>query len=274
MGFLEEAFNEYFVRPVVDSSVRGYNPVNTLVYVSILLVIAFFVVFPFLDRKGIKFDRKFALALLPYIFFGSTIRVIEPLGYVEKTLNPLEPGFWFITPGVWFLTFAVTVIGLVVSRKLKKESYHKLFAVIGVIFWLPVFLFVASHYSQWLAFFGTIAAVVLVGQAVKIAVGKFTKTGLLKDRMNFLAMQGQVIDGTATAIAISFFGFTEQHPLSAGIIGLHPVLFIIIKVALILLILHYAEKDIRKENLRNFFKLFLIILGFATGMASVFKLGV
>ena len=274
MGFLEDIYNEYFLRPVIDPTVRGYNLVNTAVYVTLLLLISFFIIFPFLDRKGIKFDKKFALALLPYILFGSNVRVLEMLGHAQKSLNPLETGFWFITPGVWFLTFALTAIGLLASRKIMGENYHKLFAAIGLVFWIPVFLFVAIHYTMWLAFIGTIIAIILVGQIVKFAVGKFTKTVLMKDEMNFLAMQGQAIDGTATAIAISFFNFTEQHPLSAGIIDVNPALFVIVKIVLILAILHYAEKDIKKENLRNFFKLFLIILGFATGMASVFKLGV
>jgi len=274
MGFLEDAFNTYFIEPVVNPAVRGYNAVNTVVYVSILLALAFFVVFPFLDRKGIRFDKRFAFALLPYVLFGSSIRVVETLGYVRKTLNPLEIGFWFFTPGVWLLVFAVTAIGLAVSRKLKGENYHKSFAIIGLIFSVPIILFVASHYKQWLAFIGTIMLIILIGQVVKLLVGRFTKTGLMKDQLNFLAVQGQVIDSTATIIATTFFDFTEQHPLSAGVLGIHPALFLVVKVLLVLLILHYAEKDIRKENLRNFFKLFLIILGFATGMASVFKLGV
>jgi len=274
MSFHEQFFFKYFAEPVYNPSVQGYNLVNTVAYVSVLLLLAFFFVFPLLDRRGIKFDKRFAISLLPYILFGSAVRVIEPLGYVRKSINPLEAGFWFITPGVWFLTFALTILGLLVARKIKKESYHKTFALIGMLFFLPVILFVASHYGNWFFFIGTIVLIVILGQAVKFLVNALTKSKLLNDSTNFLAMQGQVIDSTATIVATTFLGFSEQHPLSAGIIGLHPAFFFIVKVGLILLILYYAERDIERENMKGFFKLFLIILGFATGMASVFKIGI
>ena len=47
-----------------------------------------------------------------------------------------------------------------------------------------------------------------------------------------------------------------------------------IAVGLILAILHYVDKEIQNENLRNFIKLFLIILGFATGLRDLMTLGV
>ena len=45
------------------------------------------------------------------------------------------------------------------------------------------------------------------------------------------------------------------------------------KLVTAITLLHFVEKEIRRENLRGFIKLFIIILGFATGLASVLKIG-
>src|SRR3989344_2100965 len=89
---------QYFFDPILEYS--GYNIVNTLVYGIILLVVAFYLVYPFFNRKGVKFDTKFALAVLAFVLFGSTIRILEDLRIFGRSANPLDPGFYTITPGI------------------------------------------------------------------------------------------------------------------------------------------------------------------------------
>ena len=43
-----------------------FTAIEYAVYGVIMLVLAFFVIYPILDRKGIKFNYRFMLALLPY----------------------------------------------------------------------------------------------------------------------------------------------------------------------------------------------------------------
>lgn len=281
MGIIDEILQNYFIDPATNPAVQGYNAVNTIVYVSILLAMAFLVVFPFLDRKGIKFSKEFAVSLLPYIFLGSSLRLLVSDNCnaawgicFQKALNPLESGFWFFTPGVWITTFAVTIVGLFTAKKVSGKNFEKVFGAIGLLFLLPVLVFDFLHFSRLAVFFGTLMLAIGIGLAVKIIVDRFTKTRLLKDRMNFLAMQGQVMDAVPTTIATTFFGFSEQHPLSAGILSINPALFLIVKTGLVLAILHFADKDIQNENQKGFFKTFLTIIGFATGTASLLKLGI
>ncbi|MFH1234949.1 MAG: DUF63 family protein, partial [Candidatus Diapherotrites archaeon] len=85
-------FYEYFEKPVYVQGTQGYNIVNTAVYGAILLCLAFFVIFPFLDRKGVKFNLKFCLGLIPYILVGTSLRAITSSGLLPgftETLNPL-----------------------------------------------------------------------------------------------------------------------------------------------------------------------------------------
>ncbi len=80
---MQNLLEEFFIKPIIDSSYRGYNIVNTAVYGTILLIVAFFVVYPLLHKKGIRFDFRFALALFPYILLAS--------GHSRQA-----SGFWFL----------------------------------------------------------------------------------------------------------------------------------------------------------------------------------
>jgi len=279
MDYLNGFIYEYFVRPVVDSSVQGYNAVNTAVYGTILIGLAFFVIFPLLDRKGIKFNYWFCASLIPYILIGTALRAINSAGLVPgitKTLNPLAPGFWTFTPGVWLLTFTITIIGLAISRKLEEKKiapFSRAFPGIGLVFSGPLVLFLFVNFSNWAGFIAVIVTILAVSFGLYYSLKRIGATRKLATQFNMLVVSGQVIDGLATGFAITFYGFTEQHPLSSWLISMHPVLYITLKVALVLVIVNFVDKEIRKENLRGFIKMFLMILGFATGLASILKIG-
>ena len=89
-------------------------------------------------------------------------------------------------------------------------------------------------------------------------------------------------------VAITFFNFTEQHVVSNIVINIHPILFVIIKLVLAILICYslddYLKDSIKKyqnkpgknldiKNKIGFTKVVIAILGFATGLASLFKMG-
>jgi len=271
---MSDLIDEFFIKPILEPEYQGYNIVNTLVYGTALIAVAFFVVFPLLHKRGIKFDERFALAVMPYVILGASLRAINEFGlvpFIQKTINPLEPGFWSYTPGVWFLIFGITIFGLWLSRKIKKENYHKAFALIGAVSCaLPAFICLAN-FTNWLAFLAPIFLTALLALLSKFFAKRFTK--ILENRLNLMAFSGQLLDSCATAVAVTFFSFREQHPISGAILSLSPLLFIAIKAAIVLLILYYIGKAFTNKNLADFARLFIIILGFATGLASVFKLG-
>ena len=120
-------------------------------------------------------------------------------------------------------------------------------------------------------------------------INRFTKYKILDDKLNLFIVTGQAIDGIASSIAIAFFGFSEQHVFSNMLINIHPALFASIKIILAVLIAwslddylkeeknklaktHFAKFE-EKKNLVGFVKLIIAILGFATGLASLFKMG-
>jgi len=285
---------DYFIKPIISPETQGYNLVNTAVYM-VLLVIACAIIYLAL-RKKITFNKKFFVSLIPYIFFGISMRVIMHqieagilvLDGIVKTANPLELGFWFFTPGIWILTFVLVIIGLLISGILhKKEINYKILAGFGVIVAIVPLLFNLSRFNNWGAVILTTIAILLVCYTLCAAINKFTKYKILNDKLNIFVVLGQGIDGIASSIAITYFSFSEQHVVSNALLNISPLLFISAKLILAMLICwaldDYLNGEIKKhkvlakinekKNIVGFMKVILAILGFATGLASLLKLG-
>jgi len=228
------------------------------------------------DKRGIKFNSKFLLALLPYILLGSALRVLEDMDILPRSWNPLEMAYYFVTPGIYMLIAVATIAGLFLalflSKKFKKD-FHKVFAGIGLAFALPLTAFEMAHFQAWFGFFAVLAITVAVTGILFFAFKKL-RWKILENRLNLLALASQTLDGSATFVATQFFVCGEQHPLSGFFLELFPLSFIGVKVALVLVIIHYVDKEIENENLRGFIKIIVAILGFATGLRDILTLGV
>jgi len=283
---------EYFIKPIMNPEIQGYNLINTSIYI-LLLVISCIGIY-FLLRKKINFDEEFFLSLTPYILFGVSARVIMhqieagliSIEFITKTANPFEIGFWFFTPGIWIATFTLTCAGLIFSGAYKKINY-KIFALFGIIFALPLIFFNFIQFNNWTAFIATSILIAAVSFATIKFVQKFTNYDIMGEKLNQLIVFGQAIDGIASAVAIEFFNFSEQHVVSGMVMNIHPALFAIIKIVLAVLICwsldEYFKEEITKakmpgktielKNKVEFVKIIIAILGFATGLASLFKLG-
>ncbi len=280
---MQEFINEYFIRPIIDPSLSGYNLVNTIIYI-ILLVIACGAIYYFLKNK-IKFNYEFLIALIPYILFGVSLRVLMHqiearrliIDGITKTANPLELGFWFFTPGVWILTFGLVIIGLLISEIYKDLKVNRL-RNFGIIITIPILIFNFLQFNNWGWFILTCIAIIIASYGICYLINKFTKYKILNDKLNFLIVLGQGIDGIASSIAVSFFAFSEQHVVSNLIMQIHPLLFIIIKLGLGVLIVYsiddYVKEEPKKKNVLMFIKVIIAILGLATGLGSLLKLGI
>jgi len=287
---MSDFFTEYFVRPITDPSVQGYNIVNTIILVSVLIVAC--VIIYYILRKKVKFDYNFMVAMIPYILFGISMRVIMhqieagiiSIPGILKTANPLELGFWFFTPGIWILTFALVVIGLLIGEIWKRESQLRVKRVLyfGIVVAIIPILFNFSQFNNWPIFLLSTGLILIVSYGLCYLIDKYTKYKILNNKLNFLIVLGQGFDGMASAVAISFFNFSEQHVFSKIIMDLHPGLFVLLKLAIAVLICYslddylkeQKEKKKDRKNIIGFIKVVIAILGLATGLASLFKLGI
>ena len=272
---LQEFFFEYFCEPIMNPSVQGYNLVNTGFYAIILFLAVFYFVAPFLKKQDIKIDFGFALAIIPFILFGAGLRVLNDIGIFQKTCNPFDINFFTFTPGIWIAVAGITIASLFIAKKLSKTSseFNKKFGLIGLLFCLPILIFEIINFKAWGGFVMVLIIGVVLVVLTKI-IAELRIKDFFKDKLNILVVAGQILDGTATFVATDIFNCGEQHPLSESILGVHPALFILIKILLALLIIYYIDRDVKDKRFATVIKLAVIILGFATGGRDLLTLAI
>lgn len=276
MGVIEE----FFIEPMVNPSVQGYNTVNTLVYGAILLAATFYIIYPKLKKMDIIFDWKFMQMLIPYILFGIAIRVLEDQRVFIRSANPLDIGFYFFTPGIWILTFLMVILGMGIGKTLKnktKYTANKITFFFGLAIMLPFLLWNVAMMKEWPAVIG-IGVLTATISGIVFWIGKKYQWQFLENKLAKLAFFGQILDASATFTALQFFSCSEQHVLPRLLFGAFGnISFFFVKIPIILLILYYLEKEFKKEkdtNLYAFVLIFLSILGLATGLRDLLTIGV
>ncbi len=265
--------SENFIRPILDPSVPGYNMVNTLTYGIILLAVTFYLIYPALKKRGFIFDWPFLKMLLPYILFGTSLRVLEDQKILLRSANPLEAGFYILTPGIWILTFALVMIGIFLGKKWGKQKHEreqKITLVFGLVLALPIFAFNVLH-AEELGGAISIAALTAIVCGIIFTLGKKFRWNFLENPLARTAFFGQVLDTSATFIALQFFGCGEQHVLPRLLFGAFGnISFFFVKIPLVLLVLYWLNKEYTHgkdadTHLLGFILLFVTILGLATG---------
>ncbi|RLI96654.1 MAG: hypothetical protein DRO99_04135, partial [Candidatus Aenigmatarchaeota archaeon] len=127
---------DYFIYPISQNG--WYNPANTVVY-GMLLIIGVYVVFRMLRRLDIRIDRHFLYAILPFIFWGSSTRVLKDAAFAGKLATPWLNAFYdsalFPTPGSYIITFGLALATLLLSllaQRYTRAPYWKVMASIGI----------------------------------------------------------------------------------------------------------------------------------------------
>ena len=284
-------FYEWFVEPVLSNG--WYNPINTLTY-SVILIVAVFLVFKMLKKMNIHIDRYFFIAIFPFIFWGSSTRVLKDAAtagvLATPELNTFYGAPFFVTPGSYILTFGLALTVLLASlltQKLSKGKlpYWKAMAAVGValcalnMYLLPIlalegFIIVTGLAIAWtLIFFGKY---------------KFVRTGFFDKHFKRLKpssirkfwsvenagiLSAHMLDASATFVALSMFGYLEQHVVPRLLIGfMGPGSMFILKLAIVLPTLWIIDKYADDGDFKNFLKIVVFILGFAPGMRDGLRL--
>jgi len=243
---------DYFLYPQAS----GYDVPKTLLY-GIVLVITAYLIYKLLKRLKVKVDRRLALAVAPYVIFGSAMRVLVDSHIFES--------YFLVTPGIYFLVAAIVISLLSLSIILEKKRgipYFKTLFIAGLLllsfplsFIRPVnlkgFLLIALLFVPW------------------PLILKFVKW---KDE-NKIVLVIHMFDATTTSTAMSFFGYYEQHVLPSFIISMsHPLFFIITKAIAIIAALIAIDKFSSDKEFNNYLKLCIGILGAATASRDFLRL--
>lgn len=282
----------------------GYNLYNTIVYttVGILAIALIGKIIVRLNRRGlerwgeekfkpIQMDDEFFLAVLPYIFIGSSFRALQDIAKQGKIIFPYE--FFadrvFVTPGVYILTILLTITLGIFSIYLSLDylpnhkhfsNWRKTFAFIGIIIELfliiPFIPLLLSDSANFLGGFAILIGTIFFALVFHFSANFYSRK-MIPDapirREEKLAMITQMFDAINTVIAIEFFSYQEKHYLPAMMFetpfGSWPFLFI--KFGIVLLFL-WALRGFENRNIERWLLWVVFLLGLATGTRDFLRL--
>ena len=285
MSWLEE----YFLSPVLQNG--WFNPINTLVY-SIILVIAVWAVYKLVLKMKIPIDSKFALALLPFIFWGSSTRVLHDAAVAGVLKGTIYDAPFFVTPGSYFITFGLTLGVLLVSLLIQKVAgtsrrflYWKPMLIIGLALCAWNLVILPLPYLLPLALIVPIAllwtGLIYLPKPLLFKLNLYPKFQKSISRFfskgNMGILGSHYLDASATFFALSLFGYLEQHVVPRLLIPfMGPASMFLLKTAVLLPVLYlidrYSEDTPQGRSLKNFLKIVILILGLAPGLRDLLRL--
>ena len=279
-GFIEQ----YFINPILENG--WFNPVNTIIY-SVILIIAVIYVYKLLKRLNIPIDKYFILSTLPFIFWGSSTRVLHDAafaGVLSPELNSFYISPIFPTPGSYFITFALALSVLLLSllvQKIRETEYWKVMFSIGIAFdiiniaLIPftnlwVLVLIPAAVSVWVLLF---ASPRLISSKLfpRRTVTKTINTFLSNENLAIIA--AHFLDATATVVALTFFGYVEQHVVPRMLfpyMGAYAMFFL--KALVVPPALYVIDRYAEDGDFKNFLKLVVLILGLAPGLRNTLRL--
>lgn len=317
-------FQTYFVDPILNNG--WFNPVNTPI-LALILVIGVFLVYKMLERMKISIDRKFFLAILPFIIWAPLTRVIRDFSYTLAEQAAINTGTlqqfttnivfqatsikeaasayiltlfpsqgiaefygWVIalfpTPGSYVITFIIALIVLlvslaiqIVSTKLGKTlDYWKTMLIIGIllILWnIYIFPPITNLFPLLL-----VSTLVIVSTGIFYLLRRFH---YIHPKLNFLPkllsnqnlgiLSAHFLDASATFVAVSFYGYIEQHIVPRLLFSITGnASFFALKIIVLLPVLYLVDKYAEEGSFKNFLKIIILILGLAPGLRDLVRL--
>jgi uncharacterized membrane protein len=222
----------------------GYTVVSEIGYAVILLFMLLGVWF-MLRRLDLGRDRAFFYALLPFMFFGGALRVVEDANVALTTDSSAEAAISYplstiiISPIIYFTVFAITLGAVLGSVRLarterfdvKEYSRPLLWSGIAVLAATLAVLLALAGGTQPVGFYPQMSVLVLTITTV-IAIGIWAAVRRFAPEITygtagigFVILWGHTLDGVANVIASDWaraiglpFEYSAKHPVNRFII--------------------------------------------------------
>ncbi len=278
---LQDFLYQHFILPILQNG--WYNPANTAIY-GIFLVIGVYLVFRLLGRLKIGIDRHFLYAILPFIFWGSSTRVLHDAAFAGALATPGLNAFYnlpiFPTPGSYLITFGLALLVLLVSllvQRYGKVQYWKVMTGTGIMLcainiWLmPIVTFVPLLIV--LVFWALWSGIFWLAGRSHVLVQQLKHMPELLSKQNQVILSAHFFDAAATFTALTFFGYWEQHVVPNLFIPVFgPVSMFFLKAVVVLPVLWIIDRYGEKGSFNNFLKIVVLILGLAPGLRDTIRL--
>ena len=249
---------KFFIKPLVQGT--GYNAVNTLVF-GLIFIISLFVIKKILKKKEVKLTVNLFYSLIPFVLLGGILRALQDTGFFNF-LGVFR--FLFVTPGIYLLVFAISLVSLLIDKKLKWNFLR--FSGWFLVGFFLTFVFFNGH--NW---YGFLVAVGLTLSSFFLAYFLFRK---VFERFFFsLPVFAHALDACSSVTAILIIGgFWEQHVVPGFLLnqGLF-WLFIPLKIIIALIIVYFIKKESDSEW-QWLFLFSLLVLGLGPGTRNLLSI--
>ena len=265
----------YYIDPIINDT--GYNPVNTVTW-AIILGICIFGVVKLLENLQVNADWDFIKVIVPFIFAGSTLRVMEDAQLFNPPLK-----YAFITPQIYVLMFIITIVLLILSIRLQGsgvvDDWKKAFRIAGILWFLlnlGILLSVKSITNPI-----ALVVIFLLGTgltAIVYVVANSSGYSMFTHRINISIVWVHLLDASSTFYGVDFLEYIEKHVVPTFIINLTGTASVMIPLKLMIFIpVIYIldtqfDEDDKSRQLKDLMKLTIIVLGLAPAVRNTVRM--
>ena len=252
---IESFISENFLTPLC----RYYTPIGTITY-GIILILAVLGTYKLLRRLKIKIDKRFFIGLLPFIIYGGWTRALR-----DHMMGIYQTNF-FCSPPIYFVIFTITLatllIGIAIERKWKKYTYEKTMLIVGA----SLLVYNASLTSiNNIQGFSLILGLVSFWFLVFFGINRFKPKLLSKENASIIV--SHLLDASSTFVAVTFFGYYEQHVLPGFLIDLLGTWTMFpLKISVVWIVLYAIDRSDEDVFFKRLLKIIILILGLALGI--------
>ncbi|WP_435184515.1 DUF63 family protein [Halobellus sp. EA9] len=279
----------------------GYTLVSEVGYMLTLLVALIGVVF-LLRRLDLGTDRRFFYALLPFVFFGGALRVVEDAndaGSAADALISYPLNTLVISPIIYFTVFAITLAAVVAAvaavRADLVERYDRLLFGIGTAILVVTIGYLASLVvsgAEGVEFYPQVLVIVLVGATLAAAASWWLieryapAVNAGTGRIGFVVLWGHAVDGVANVVGLDWMtaigagpNLVPKHPVNQFVVDVTGAVlpasvlavtgdtwpFLVLKLVAATFVLWVFEEEIFEESPRYTILLLVAVLAVGLG---------
>ena len=273
---IREFIYKYYIDPIEGGG--AYTLVDTLTY-ALILIIAVFLIYRWMQRAGLAFDRQLLFATLPWVVFGGLARVVEDAGMLAAPWRYL-----LITPLIFFVIFFYAVVVLYLCHRLLGERGVRIYGMVGVVSSAVALVLLLWHGATVTTIDLAVPAVIVGLAAVtSLALWALLRHGFgweyASDRIYQVLIAGHMLDASATSYGIDLhpLGYVEQHVVGSSLIAATGTGFAMFPLKLLVLIpgIYILELYRREESATSFWHLIvlaMIVVGLAPGVRDMMRM--
>lgn len=280
----------------------GYTVVSTVSYALVLLFTLYGIML-FISRTELEFDTEFALSLIPFMFLGGVLRVIEDINTVFYSeignfMIPFPLNTLLISPLIYFTLFVLVVIFVSFSVILEKRNtindsnrfvLYAGIALLILVSFFVLYVLINSDVTSTSALFLLTALSIpsVVSYSIYHLLSRYKPEYLLgTEELGLVLIWSHTLDGVVNVMTLDWsetFGiaveYRPKHVFNALVRNITQSVqpqfisdligitwpFAIIKIAVAVFLIWSFDREFREENPYLFISLVLAAIAVGLG---------